>query len=53
MFRALQSYRSGDKTVVSQIRQLQALLKTLPMKKKNLHSIAYRYAPLLYSFFRS
>ena len=52
MYRTLMSYRSGDKTVLPQIRQLQALLRTIPMKKKDLHSIAYRYAPLLYSFLR-
>lgn len=49
MYTRLMAYKGGDKSVISQIRQLQALLKTVPMKKKDLHSFAYRYAPLLYS----
>ena len=50
MYTMLLAYRRGDKSVLPQIRQLQALLRTIPMKKKDLHSIAYRYAPLLYSY---
>lgn len=49
MYNSLLAYRRGDKSTLSQIRQLQALLKTIPMKKMDLHSIAYRFAPLLYS----
>ncbi len=50
MYTMLLAYRRGDKSVLPQIRQLQALLRTIPMKKRDLHSIAYRYAPLLYSY---
>jgi glycosyltransferase involved in cell wall biosynthesis len=49
MYTRLLAYRSGDKSALLQIRQLQALLRTIPMKKKDFHSIAYRFAPLLYS----
>ena len=49
MYTMLLAYRKGDKSVLPQIRQLQSMLRKIPMKKKDLHSIAYRYAPLLYS----
>lgn len=49
MYNSLLAYRHGDRSSVAQIRKLQALLKTIPMKKMDLHSIAYRFAPLLYS----
>ena len=49
MYTRLLAYRSGDKSALPQIRQLQALLRTIPTKKKDFHSIAYRFAPLLYS----
>ncbi len=49
MYSMLLAHKKGDKAAISQIRQLQRLLRKIPMKKKDLHSIAYRYAPLLYS----
>ncbi len=49
MHTMLLNYRKGNKSVLPQIRQLQVLLKKAPVKDKNIHSIAYRYAPLLYS----
>ena len=49
MYTLLLNYRKGDRSVLPQIRQLQALLKKAPIKKNDFHSIAYRYAPLLYS----
>ena len=49
MYSLLKAYNNGDKAAKNQIRQLQTLLRKIPIKKIDLHSLAYRYAPLLYS----
>ena len=49
MFSLLLSYKKGDKSAKTQIRQLQKLIKSCPQKDYSLNGFCYRYAPFIYS----
>lgn len=49
MYSLLKVYKSGDKTVLPQIRKLQNLLKTTPCKKKSKRRLLYETAPIIMS----